>query len=603
LRALGVPVGYEMQNREDTDRPNAVLSSHANEAAAELRELAGSGSRHISAALLVYDDRSKLEYISPWAEGLLGIEGRPMAGREAKSLFRLEAPEGNLLADDRRLQPSRRMFLDRTVEDCVLTRCDGRQLQVSCEIASIGCGALLILLHPARGGTNPSWLAYRASHDYLTGLPNRSDLQDRLESLHRSTQAQRMRYSLLLLDLDHFKLVNDRFGHATGDRVLVQVARRIAQQVRELDTVGRWGGEEFLCLIPDVGRAIALEIAERIRAGVEARPVACHGREIRVTSSIGIATFPNDGLRPDVLLAKADAALYEAKRSGRNRIGSVGEEAGDRLTVVGTERILGYGEPVRSVHRPIVDLVSGRVRGEEAVARRRLDNRETMDAVDLLVMAAQPRRTHPIDLSPIWSAMSRCAFLEQNGEPLAAMFVKVSADFLDDPEFLDEMRAVIGREHTWVGGGPGGLSPLVMEIPEPRFARELAATRDMLQPFLDMGVRVAIGDFGTGCSFLEHLIELPVSFIKLGGSLVRRVWREPRVYAVLQGAQKLASDLGIITLAEGIEDEETLDALRTIGVNWGQGDPLSCPPFLAPETGQAWGWYSGGARSSQGIPD
>jgi diguanylate cyclase (GGDEF)-like protein len=531
--------------------------------------------RHVSAALLVFDDGGELGYLNSHAESLLGLEAQLVAGQRVGSLFRIEAPEGIPLTEDRLLDPHRRPILDETIEGCVLERPDGQRLQVTCEIAPGGCGSVLVLLHPTRVDSTPDSLAYRASHDYLTGLPNRSCLQERLEHLHRSTRARERRYSLLLLDLDHFKRVNDRFGHAAGDRVLVEVASRIAHKVRELDTVGRWGGEEFLCLLPDVGRAVAVEIAERIRTGVEAQPVACQAREIPVTSSVGIASFPDDGLHPDTLLAKADAALYEAKRSGRNRIRIFTDRAGNELALARIIEESGCEERLRVVYRPILSLASRQVCGEKAIAQIRLDDREVRDAANFFAVAEQLHLAHRIDQPVIRGAISRIVNLERRGEPVAAMFVTPSADFLRRPDLLDDLREILGRRVETDGNGIDGVNPLVIGVGERQLIGEIAEVKERLQPFLDMGVRVAINDFGTGCSSLAYLIELPVSFVKLEGSLVRRVCRERRICSLLRGIQELASGLGIITVAEGAENRQTLDVLRGIGVDWAQGRYIS----------------------------
>ena len=542
------------------------------------------GSEHsllqdISAAFLVFDEQGNLGYANARAGDLVGVEPRLAVGQQVSSLFRLEALGRDILTADRISELYRREVMEDAFDDCVLLRSDGQRVPVTCELAAIGDGAVLIVLRQERNRLESGSLAYRASHDSLTGLPNRAYIQQRLENLHRSAEAQGLAYSVLLLDLDHFKIVNDRFGHATGDQVLAQAGRRIAHNVRELDTLGRWGGEEFLCLLPEVGRSLAEEIAERIRAGLEAQPVEFQGRQIRVTSSIGVTTYPDDGLDPDALLAKADSALYEAKRSGRNRIQSVTRQAGNVFAIAQIiEKSLREGR-VRPAYQAVVNLVSGEVCGAEALARIQLDDLQVMDAASFIPAAEQLHLVHQIDHRIIQTASMRCAARQQGEGQMSAMFVNFSADFLRHPDLVEDVLEKV-KQHCACGGERSEeIEPLVVEITERQFMDDIDEAKAALQPFLDLGLRIAIDDFGVGFSSLNYLIELPVSFIKLDGSLIRRVTRDQRVRAVLQGLQELAVDLGVITVAEGVEDKETVDALREMGVDWGQGYYFSRPAF------------------------
>ena len=534
----------------------------------------------ISAALVVCDGKGRISYANARTERLLGIDARVVIGRQARSLLVLDALEGDPLAADRIADLYRRDVMDEAFEDCTLVCPGGRRVQVDCEIAVIGDGAVLIVLRPADGVDNRGTLAYRASHDALTGLPNRAYVQERLESLHRRAEVQRGIYSLLLLDLDHFKIVNDRFGHATGDQVLAQVGRRIAHNVRELDTIGRWGGEEFLFLLPEVGRPLAEEIAERVRAGLEARPVEYQGRQIRVTSSIGVATYPDDGLHPDALLAKADSALYEAKRSGRNRIQSVTREAGNVFALAHIIEKSLREERVRPAFQPVINLVSGKTCGAEALARIQLDDRQLMEAAYFIPAAEQLHLVHLIDHRVIQSAVMRCTAKKLGDEPISAMFVNFSADFLRHPDLVEDILETVKQQRALFGRRYDEVMPLVIEITERQFMDDVSEAKETLQPFLDLGLRIAIDDFGVGYSSLNYLVELPVSFIKLEGSLVRRITGEERVRSVLRGIQEMAADLGVVTVAEGVEDEETVKMLREMGVDWAQGYYFARPVFL-----------------------
>lgn len=540
----------------------------------------GSVLQEFSDALIVCDASGIVGYMNAQAERLLGLDGGLVVGRPLLSLLLLEMPAGELLDQELISDLCLRPGSSRLCEGCTLVRQDGQRVGIACDMVAIGPGSVLVVLRPADDGGERNTLTYRATHDSLTGLLNRCCVQERLENLHRAAEAQRGAYSLLLLDLDHFKIVNDRFGHATGDQVLAQVGRRIAHKVRELDTVGRWGGEEFLCLLPQVNRSLAEEIAERIRAGLEIEPVEYQGRRIRITSSIGVATYPDDGLHPDALLAKADAALYEAKRSGRNRIQSGTRHAGNVFALANIIEKSLKEDRVRPAYQRVVNLVTGEECGLEALARIQLDNLQVMDATYFIPAAEQLHLVHLIDHRIIQNALMRCVDRTLADQPVPAMFVNFSADFLRHPDLVEDILDTVRQQCALCGDRIGEINPLVIEITERQFMEDMSEAREALKPLLDMGLRIAIDDFGAGYSSLSYLAELPVSFIKLERSLVQRITTEPRVCAILRGVQELAADLGVITIAEGIESEDSYQALQRLGVDWGQGYYFSRPALI-----------------------
>jgi diguanylate cyclase (GGDEF)-like protein len=529
-------------------------------------------------ALIVCDDDAQIRFMNAQARRLLGGQGgAPLDAPPPEGLSGLLLPGGAMLDSAYLRDLCSREGASGSLVGCRLVREDGEEVTLTCELVAIGPRTVLIAARYGESVSERGLLAYRASHDALTGLPNRAYLQDRLENLHRSAESQRSLYSLLLLDLDHFKIVNDRFGHATGDRVLAQVGRRIAHNVRDVDTVGRWGGEEFLCLLPHVSRGLAEEIAERIRAGLEAEPVTYQGRRIRVTSSIGVATYPDDGLHPDPLLAKADAALYEAKRSGRNRIQSGTRHGGNVFSLANIiERSL-EDNRVCVAYQPVVNLASGELCAQEAFARIQLENGQLMEAGYFIPAAEQLHLLHLIDHRVIAAAVGRCVAHLQAGEPLSAMFVSFSSDFLGHGTLVDDVLQTIRAQCESCRGFVGDAKPLVVEITERQFIDDAGEAKEVLKPFIDLGLRIAIDDFGAGYSSLKYLADLPVAFVKLERSLVSRVTSESRVRTVVQGVQDMAADLGVITVAEGIENEATLQALQELGVEWGQGYYFSRP--------------------------
>lgn len=522
-------------------------------------------------ALVLCDSRGAVAYLNELAEHLLCLDGRLARGRHLDSLLPLTHLDGERLGWERISRLARSKVLPPRHQPCRLTRPDGSEQRLRCEPLAVDTLTALILAPEGIPWEDPRALAYRASHDALTALPNRAALQERLLLLHRSAQFLGAPYGLLLLDLDHFKVINDRFGHASGDQVLVAMGRRLQTLVRSLDTVGRWGGEEFLCLLPQVDRAAALEIAERVRSGIEEAPVEYERRMIRVTASIGVVSFPSDGGDPDTLLAKADSALYESKRSGRNRVhchtgtsGNIFALASLIETALGRDQLL-------PAYQPVVDLESGEVRGEEVLARILGPDDQWLAAATFIPAAEQLNLVHRVDHRIIQHAIRHCVARTLRCEGPANLFVNFSADFLRHPELVAEILETMERQCSRCATYIGRDKPLVVEITERQFLQDVEEAKQVLAPFIELGLRLAIDDFGAGHSSLNYLAELPVEFLKIEGSLIRRMKGERRVRDVVQGIQSLATDLGVITVAEGVEDRETLDLLRDIGVDWGQG--------------------------------
>lgn len=557
-----------------SDRPDP-----ANPSLAPLPEIILS--RACRDAFMVCDSRGSVAYLNELAELLLGLDGRLVRGRHLDRVLALILRDGQRLnwismtrmARDR--DPSARSVV------CRLVRPDGTEHRLHCETLAVDSLFALILV-PER----PPWgdakvLAHRATHDALTGLPNRAALQERLVLLHRGAQTLGAPYGLLLLDLDHFKIINDRFGHAAGDQVLAQIGQRLTTLVRTRDTLGRWGGEEFLCLLPQVDRAMAAEVAERIRNGIEGAPVEHDGRQIRVTASIGVVVYPSDGAEPDTLLAKADSALYESKRSGRNRVRCHTGTEGSVFALANlVEGALG-SDQVQPAYQPVVDLASGEIRGQEALARIRGPDGQWLPAATFIAAAEQLNIVHRVDHRIIQSAIRYCATRTLRGDLPSALFVNFSADFLRHPELVSEILGAVERQCSRCAAQLDDKKPLVVEITERQFLQDTAEARQVLAPFIELGLRLAIDDFGTGHSSLKYLAELPVEFLKIEGGLIRRMRGERRVRDVVQGIQSLATDLGVITVAEGVEDQATLELLRKIGVDWGQGYLFGRPELEA----------------------
>jgi EAL domain-containing protein (putative c-di-GMP-specific phosphodiesterase class I) len=305
-------------------------------------------------------------------------------------------------------------------------------------------------------------------------------------------------------------------------------------------------------------------------------------RLIRVTASIGVVAFPSDGGDPDGLLAKADSALYESKRSGRNRVRCHTGASGNVFALANLiESALG-NDQIRPAFQPVVDLGSGEIRGEEALARVQGFDGQWLAAAAFIPAAEQLNLVHRVDHRIIQHAIRHCVARSLGGDAPSALFVNFSADFLRHAELVAGILDTVERQCSLCAPHLEGKKPLVVEITERQFLQDVGEAKQVLAPFIELGLRLAIDDFGAGHSSLNYLAELPIEFLKIEGSLIRRMKGERRVRDVVQGIQSLATDLGVITVAEGVEDTETLELLRDIGVDWGQGYLFGHPKLDLP---------------------
>jgi len=431
-------------------------------------------------------------------------------------------------------------------------------------------------------------LRYQAYHDPLTDMPNRASFTEAAMARIATTSPDGARPVILLLDLDDFKNVNDTLGHAAGDELLIMVAERIRACVRDDDVASRLGGDEFAILMtdePDLQRAVA--VAERlVRVLGDAYPV--HGREVTVGVSIGIAASRGDAQSADELLGNADVAMYTAKGNGRRQFAVFDPML--HAAIIARHELTNAltGAVARSelmvVHQPIVDLKSGRAVGIEALARWRHPSRDMVDPEEFIALAEASGSIVPLGQFVMETAANELQELRPSN-PDADFFVSVnvSAVQLQQPDFLAGVEAVLASS---------GLSPdrLVLEITETAMFRDTQATIEKLGALRAQGVRIAIDDFGTGYSSLTYLRRFPVDILKIAKDFVGPATDEQQ-WAFTGAILALGRQLGLMVIAEGIEDSGQLSRLRDMGCEYGQGylfarpapiGDLSLVPSIAP---------------------
>jgi diguanylate cyclase (GGDEF)-like protein/PAS domain S-box-containing protein len=425
-------------------------------------------------------------------------------------------------------------------------------------------------------------LAHQATHDSLTGLPNRALLLDHLElELARAERESRL-VALLFLDLDRFKQVNDTLGHDAGDELLRQAAQRISSVVRPADTVARMGGDEFVILCGDVeDQDHATSVAQRVSAAIDSRPFDIGGADLPITSSIGIA-LSSGNVHPEAILRDADAAMYRAKDLGRARL-EIYDESMRRRTAhrleLSEELATGIenGEIVVRF-QPVVDLHSGRVTSVEALARWDHPTRGVMIPHEFIGLAEETGLIVGLGLRVLSTACEYGRRWEQRfGTAAPRVHVNLSARQLTTTNLPVLVQGVLDGS---------GLTPanLCLEITESVLMDDASAVINTLWELKAIGVALAIDDFGTGYSSLSYLRRFPVDVLKVDQSFVSGLGPDPEDSTIVAAIVNLANTLELEAIAEGVETFDQIERLRGLGCHLAQGYYFAKPDEPDPVT-------------------
>lgn len=410
-----------------------------------------------------------------------------------------------------------------------------------------------------------------AMTDLLTGLLNRRAAETRMDAEMARCRRHGGGFAVALLDLDYFKAVNDRYGHAVGDEVLQAVAARILAGLREDDWVARWGGEEFLIFLCNADVQEAVFVMERLVTALKAAPISTSAGEIRMTLSAGIGMPAQDDVNYQHVVEVADTCLYQAKANGRDRIEA--HEGGGVLLPAQRIRQALREDRICVANQVIVDLETGAVVADEALARIRLPDGQYLAAAEFLEAAEGLGLMAQIDRSVTRQTMASCAknlSAGQTGQDFLH-FVNLSPQFLARRDLVEEMLANAMAYCQTCGVTFGPVKPIVFEITERQLLHNLDSLEADLKPLLDFGFRLALDDFGSGYSSFLYLARLPISFLKIEGWLVQNIRKERKVAAIVESLAGFGRREGVITVAECIEDADTARILRDMGVNLGQG--------------------------------
>ena len=413
-------------------------------------------------------------------------------------------------------------------------------------------------------------LQVQALSDLLTGLPNRTLLQDRLRQTILIATRQRTRFALLMLDLDRFKEVNDAFGHQTGDSLLVAIGERLRETLRDADTLARFGGDEFAVLLPTADSPeSAIVVARKIERALQ-RTIAVGPLTLNVEASIGIALYPLDGEDPSTLVKHADAAMYVAKQSKSGHAlyqMSDDRSSRDSLVLMGEFREAITREELVLHYQPEADPRTHEITALEALVRWQHPERGLLGPDRFIPFAEQSGLIRPLTAWVVGKALEQASIWQAAGHPVH-IAVNLSARDFEDPLLPGQIAEALRR---W--GVPA--RHLKLEITEGVVMAEAERSLETLTRLSEMGVRLSIDDFGTGYSSLSYLRRLPVDEIKIDRSFVIDIVADRGTAAIVRSTIELSHSLGRTIVAEGVEDEATIKLLASYGCDSVQGYSFS----------------------------
>jgi diguanylate cyclase len=503
---------------------------------------------------------------------------KPLAEREAAVLADEETVLTRTETADRRQEAAERReeAADRREEAAraraALGAQAGAQLQEANERLVVATVRAQTMAEAAELAT--AQMSYMAQHDFLTGLPNRSLLTDRLAQSIALAQRHGKRVALMYLDLDHFKHINDSLGHAVGDQLLQSAAKRLQECVRHSDTVCRQGGDEFVVLLAAVEAVSDAALAAEKLIEAMAEPYLIGGHRLHVTLSIGVSLYPDDGKDAEALIRNADTAMYHAKKSGRNNYEVFTPEMNVRAVARrSVEAALHHALDQREFvlhYQPKVNLETGAITGAEALLRLQRSEHRLVYPAQFVSIAEDCGLILPIGKWVLREACRQTAAWLHAGLDIGQIAVNVSAVEFRGKDFLASVRAILNDT---------GVDPhhLEFELTESGLMQDVESTTAILHAIKDLGVQIAVDDFGTGYSSLSYLRRFPIDTLKIDQSFVQDIHTATEEAIIVSAIIAMGKSLKLQVVAEGIETRPQLTFLQSQRCAEGQGYFFSRP--------------------------
>jgi diguanylate cyclase (GGDEF)-like protein/PAS domain S-box-containing protein len=519
-----------------------------------------------------------LRYVSPAAAGVYGRDAEELVGSELAALIHPD-DLGRVVHELRRFLAAEPAEEPTTRMECRFRSGSGDWLNVESTVSRHQGGLILNSRDVTERVRLQAQLQHNAEHDPLTDLPNRALFTERVRGALTGRRAGDEGTAVLFIDLDGFKGVNDRLGHQAGDELLIQAARRLADSVRAGDTAARLGGDEFAALIVGDGsgdsaarESQVLEIADRLRLMLS-QPYRIDGGEVRVAASIGVA-FAEPAMSPTDLMRNADLAMYRAKAGGKDRVElyapQMQAEVVRRTELAARLRSALHEGEFALLHQPVVSLATGRIEAVSAQARWRSAQGILFTPAEFLRVSEEGDRSAELGRWLLEEAVGQAAERCRLGHG-TTVSVRLSARLLLDRSLpLGSLEALLTRH-----GLPSGALVIELADSDPRISFDELEQR--LTALRRMGVRIALDGFGSGYAAINALRRLPVDVLKLDRGLVEGVVESARLHKITSGLLRIAGDLGMQSVADGVDVPEQVPALRAMGCTHAQGMAFSGP--------------------------
>jgi diguanylate cyclase (GGDEF)-like protein/PAS domain S-box-containing protein len=534
----------------------------------------------IGDAVACTDIAGNITFLNPVAEKMTGwsrseAEARPMT----EVLRLLDATSGGAIPNPMEFAVAE----NRTVHlpaNCLLVRRDGFEIPIEDSVSPIhdregrATGAVIVFRDVSAAQAMALQMAHAAQHDFLTGLPNRMLLNDRVNQAIGLASRRRKNVAVLFLDLDGFKHINDSLGHPIGDKLLQSVARRLGGCVRGSDTVSRQGGDEFVVLLSEVEQSKDAAITARRMLQVVADTHCIEQHQLHVTTSIGVSVYPEDGGDAATLIKNADTAMYQAKENGRQSYRffrpAMSVPAVERQDVEESLRRALERREFALHYQPKINLRSGEITGAEALLRWAHPSRGLLLPAEFIPVAEDCGLILAIGNWVLREACKQARAWLEAGLPLPSMALNISEMEFRDEHFLAGVFATL--EDT-------GLNPkcLELELTEGVLMKRVEGTKSILRALKVKGVQVAIDDFGTGYSSLGYLAKFPIDALKIDLSFVRQITDAPEETSIVRAVISMGRSLNLRVVAEGVETQQQLAFLQAHQCEEAQGYFFSRP--------------------------
>jgi len=421
---------------------------------------------------------------------------------------------------------------------------------------------------------NEKRIAFMATHDELTGLPNRNLLDDRLQHAIVHAKRQQTKMAVLFIDIDHFKYINDSLGHQIGDELLKSLVARLTSELREEDTVARFGGDEFVVVLPEVSELSSTkELANNLLKKIK-EPYDIKGHELMITSSIGISIFPDDATTADDLIQHADAAMYLAKEQGRNNnqfyTPEINEKIMRRLNLEKALRKAIELEQFVLYYQAKIDLATNKITGMEALIRWQHPEMGLVSPIEFIPLAEETGVILDIGDWVMLTACKQMKAWESDYPDLENMSINVSARQFWQDGFMDRVKSILAETEVTI-------DKIEFELTESVVMDNVDIAITTMNKLKELGIYLSIDDFGTGYSSLSYLQQFPVDVLKIDRTFVNGIKNEQSDSAIIRSILALADNFNLRVVAEGIEEEYQQKVLTALGCHYGQGYYFSRP--------------------------